>query len=162
MKKLVTTVALFSLASPVMAVPVVPNFQQGSMTSRTETQSTVTETINSIDMRTGWEYSVTGTNVSNNGEALNPPVSTSTVNVTPSSSNSSTGGVMVTGTVTSSFDSLDFSSPTNFTITNPGGSFQFTQSYQGPGMTNQTIIQRVTTIQSVTDTTSTFTQSLYV
>ena len=38
---------------------------------------------------------------------------------------------VVTGTVTSSFDSLDFSSPTNFTITNPGGSFQFTQSYQG-------------------------------
>ena len=158
MKKLVATAALFSLASPVMAVPVVPNFQQGSMTSRTETQSTVTETINSIDMTTGWEYSVTGTNVSNNNEALNPPVSTSTVNVTPSSSNSSTGGVMVTGTVTSSFDSLDFSSPTNFTITNPGGAFQFTQSYQGPGMTNQTIIQRVTTIQSVTDTTSTFTQ----
>ena len=65
MKKLVATIALFSLASPAMAVPVVPNFQQGSMTSRTETQSTVTETINSIDMRTGWEYSVTGTNVSN-------------------------------------------------------------------------------------------------
>ena len=158
MKKLVITVALFSLASPVMAVPVVPNFQQGSMTSRTETQSTVTETINSIDMRTGWEYSVTGTNVSNNGEALNPPVNTSTVNVTPSSSSGAAGGTVVTGTVTSSFDSLDFSSPTNFTITNPGGAFQFTQSYQGPGMTNQTIIQRVTTIQSVTDTTSTFTQ----
>ena len=159
MKKLVTTVALFSLASPVMAVPVVPNFQQGSMTSRTETQSTVTETINSIDMRTGWEYSVTGTNVSNNNEALNPPVSTSTVNVTPSSSSSAAGGVMVTGTVTSSFDSLDFSQPNNFTLSDSnGGAFQFTQSYQGPGMTNQTIIQRVTTINSVTDTTSTFTQ----
>ena len=158
MKKLVITVALFSLASPVMAVPVVPNFQQGSMTSRTETQSTVTETINSIDMRTGWEYSVTGTNVSNNGEALNPPVNTSTVNVTPSSSSGAAGGAVVTGTATSSFDSLDFSSPTNFTITNPGQAFQFTQSYQGPGMTNQTIIQRTTTIQSVTDTTSTFTQ----
>ena len=45
-----------------------------------------------------------------------------------------------------------------FTITNPGEAFQFVQTYQGPGMTNQTVIQRVTTIKSVTDTTSTFTQ----
>ena len=158
MRKLVATLALFSLATPVMAVPVVPNFQQGSMTSRTETQSTVTETINSIDMRTGWEYSVTGVGISNDGEALNPPVNNSTVTVTPSSSSGTTGGNLITGTVTSSFDSLDFSSPSSFTITDPGGAFQFTQSYQGPGVTNQTIIQRTTVIQSVTDTTSTFTQ----
>ena len=161
MKKLLATfVVALALANvrTAKAVPVVPNFQQGSMTSRTETTSTVTETINSIDMRTGWEYSVTGVGVSNNGEALNPPVNTSTVNVTPSSSAGANGGAVVTGTVTSSFDSLDFSSPSSFTITNPGGAFQFTQSYQGPGMTNQTIIQRVTTIESVTDTTSTFTQ----
>tara|TARA_B100002019_G_scaffold76747_1_gene66259 strand:- start:157 stop:642 length:486 start_codon:yes stop_codon:yes gene_type:complete len=161
MKKILATfVVALALANvrTAKAVPVVPNFQQGSMTSRTETTSTVTETINSIDMRTGWEYSVTGVGVSNNGEALNPPVTTSTVNVTPSSSSGAAGGAVVTGTVTSSFDSLDFSSPSSFTITNPGGAFQFTQSYQGPGMTNQTIIQRVTTVESVTDTTSTFTQ----
>ena len=164
MKKLLTTFVTVAVAivlanvRTAKAVPVVPNFQQGSMTSRTETTSTVTETINSIDMRTGWEYSVTGTGVSNNGAALNPPVSTSTVNVTPSSSAGATGGALVTGQVTSSFDSLDFSNPNSFTITNPGGSFQFTQSYQGPGMTNQTIIQRVTSIESVTDTTSTFIQ----
>ena len=158
MRKVVATIALFSLATPVMAVPVVPNFQQGSMTSRTETQSTVTETINSIDMRTGWEYSVTGVGISNDGEALNPNVNNSTVTVTPSSSSGTTGGNLITGTVTSSFDSLDFSSPSSFTITDPGGAFQFTQSYQGPGVTNQTIIQRTTVIQSVTDTTSTFTQ----
>jgi len=137
-----------------MAVPVVPNFQQGSMTSHTETESTVTETINSIDYRTGWEYTVTGVGISNDGNALNPNVNTSTVTVTPSV----TGDNTVTGTVTSSFDTLDFSSPSSFTITEPGGAFQFSQSYQGPGMTNQTIIQRVTEIKSVTDTTSTFTQ----
>ena len=140
--------------SAAMAVPVVPNFQQGSMTSHTETESTVTETINSIDYRTGWEYTVTGVGISNDGNALNPNVNTSTVTVTPST----TGENTVTGTVTSSFDALDFSSPSSFTITEPGGAFQFSQSYQGPGMTNQTIIQRVTEIKSVTDTTSTFTQ----
>ena len=143
------------VAAPALAVPVVPNFQQGSMTSHTETESTVTETINSIDYRTGWEYSVTGVGVDNNGEALNPPVNTSTVTLSPTVG---TGEAAVTGSVTSSFDAIDFSAQNNFTLHEPGAAFQFTQSYQGPGMTNQTLIQRVTTIQSVTDTTSVFTQ----
>ena len=138
------------------AVPVVPNFQQGSMTSHTETESTVTETINSIDYRTGWEYSVTGVGVENNGEPLNPNVTTTTEQVAPTVGTDETGATAAA--VTSSFDSINFSAGNNFTISEPGGAFQFTQTYSGPGMTNQTIIQRVTTIQSVTDTTSTFTQ----
>ena len=81
MKRLITILVLLSSAGAARAVPVVPNFQQGSMTSHTETESTVTETINSIDYRTGWEYSVTGVGVDNNGEALNPSVSTSTVQI---------------------------------------------------------------------------------
>ena len=159
MKRILTAIALLSIGTPVMAVPVVPNFQQGSMTSHTETESTVTETINSIDYRTGWEYSVTGVGIDNNDQPLNPPVTTSTVTVTPGGTSAAgANGNSITGSVTSSFDSLDFSQQNNFTQTTPGAAFQFTQSYQGPGMTNQTIIQRVTTIQSVTDTTSTFTQ----
>ena len=138
------------------AVPVVPNFQQGSMTSHTETESTVTETINSIDYRTGWEYSVTGVGVDNNGEPLNPNVNTPTVQVAPTVGTDETGATAAA--VTSSFDALNFSAQNAFTIHEPGGAFQFTQTYSGPGMTNQTIIQRVTSIQSVTDTTSTFTQ----
>ena len=82
MKRLITILALvLGSAGTARAVPVVPNFQQGSMTSHTETESTVTETINSIDYRTGWEYSVTGVGVANNGAALNPQTSTSTVTV---------------------------------------------------------------------------------
>tara|TARA_B100000029_G_scaffold463136_1_gene496201 strand:+ start:126 stop:608 length:483 start_codon:yes stop_codon:yes gene_type:complete len=154
--KYATAVVFASVGvAPALAVPVVPNFQQGSMTSHTETESTITETINSIDYRTGWEYSVTGVGVSNDGEALNPNVNTSTVQVSPTVG---TGEGAVTGAVTSSFDNLDFNNQSQFTITNPGEAFQFTQTYQGPGMTNQTIIQRVTTVTSVTDTTSTFTQ----
>ena len=156
MKRLITIVVLLlGSAGAARAVPVVPNFQQGSMTSHTETESTVTETINSIDYRTGWEYSVTGVGIDNNGAALNPPTSTSTVTLTPGVG---TGEGAITGSVTSSFDALDMSAQNNFTIHEPGAAFQFTQSYQGPGMTNQTLIQRVTQIQSVTDTTSTFTQ----
>ena len=58
---------IHGLVQSVGAVPVVPNFTQGSMTSHTETTSKQTETINSIDYATGWQYSVSGTNVSNNG-----------------------------------------------------------------------------------------------
>ena len=43
--------------NPVIAVPVVPNFTQGSMTTHTETTSTVKETINSMDYATGWTTS---------------------------------------------------------------------------------------------------------
>ena len=156
MKGLITTIlVILGSAGAARAVPVVPNFQQGSMTSHTETESTVTETINSIDYRTGWEYSVTGVGIDNNGAALNPQTTTSTVQVS-----SGVGGEegAVTGSVTSSFDALDMSAQNNFTLHEPGAAFQFTQSYQGPGMTNQTVIQRVTEIKSVTDTTSTFTQ----
>jgi len=155
MKRLITILVLLGSAGAARAVPVVPNFQQGSMTSHTETESTVTETINSVDFRTGWEYSVTGVGIDNNGAALNPNVSTSTVTLNPSVG---TGEDAITGSVTSSFDALDMSAQNNFTIHEPGAAFQFTQTYQGPGMTNQTLIQRVTTIKSVTDTTSTFTQ----
>ena len=155
MKTLITILLLLSGSGTAKAVPVVPNFTQGSMTSVTETSSKVTETINSVDYRTGWEYSVTGVGISNNGEALNPNVNTSTVTIDPSVG---TGEGAITGSVTSSFDALDLSNQSTYTMTTPGAAFQFTQSYQGPGMTNQTLIQRVTEIQSVTDTTSVFTQ----
>ena len=155
MRRVIVLLWLSLMGTAANAVPVVPNFQQGSMTSHTETESTVTETINSIDYRTGWEYSVTGTGVSNNGEPLNPNVNTSTVTISPTVG---TGEGAITGSVTSSHDALDFSSQSNFTQTTPGAAFQFTQSYQGPGITNQTLIQRLTTVKSVTDTTSVFTQ----
>ena len=55
-----TFLASVGKVNPVIAVPVVPNFTQGSMTSHTETTSTVTETINSMDYSTGFTYSVSG------------------------------------------------------------------------------------------------------
>ena len=155
MRRVIVLLWLSVMGSSANAVPVVPNFQQGSMTSHTETESTITETINSIDYRTGWEYSVTGTGVSNGDTPLNPPVNTSTVTVNPTVG---AGENAVTGSVTSSYDALDFANQAQFTQTNPGAAFQFTQTYQGPGVTNQPLIQSVTTIQSVTDVTSTFTQ----
>jgi hypothetical protein len=137
------------LVQPAYSVPVVPNFTQGSMTSHTETTSKVTETINSIDYSTGWQYSTTGNNVSNNGQSLNPSTNQSSVVISP------LGGTE--GQVTSPNSSLNLNGQ-NFQIENPGEAFQFTQSYKGPGVTNQTVIQRMTEVTSVTDTTSIFTQ----
>ena len=61
--KLFLLVLAMSSIKPVIAVPVVPNFQQGSMTTHTETTSTVVETINSMDYNTGYQWSVTGNGV---------------------------------------------------------------------------------------------------
>ena len=144
-----SVVGASAILAPAQAVPVVPNFTQGSMTSHTETTSKVTETINSIDYNTGWQYSVTGSNVDNNGENLNPGNTTGSVTVNPLGATE--------GTITSTNSSADLNNM-NFKITNPGEAFQFTQTYQGPGVANQTVIQRITEVTSVTDTTSIFTQ----
>ena len=50
---LVVVASVLASAQTAVAVPVVPNFTQGSMTSNTTTTSTVTETINSMDYNTG-------------------------------------------------------------------------------------------------------------
>ena len=126
----------------VNAVPVVPNFTQGSMTSNTETTSTVSETINSMNYNTGYEYVITGTNIEHDGATISAP--------------STTGSSNTLNGVTSTWTGLDLNNKPNFSITTPGVDFQFVESYQGPGLSNHTIIQRTTTIQSVTSTTSTF------
>ena len=155
MKRYILLLLLLGSGTAVKAVPVVPNFTQGSMTTHTETSSTVTETINSIDYRTGWEYTVTGVGVDNNGQPINPDVNSSSVQITPSVGTTGANDG-VTGALTSSFDSLDMDSAGSYTISEPGGAFQFTQSYSGPGMTNQTIIMRETVIKSLQSTTSVF------
>ena len=145
MKKiLVLIVGAFVLASArtVIAVPVVPNFTQGSMTSNTETTSTVSETINSMNYNTGYEYVITGTNIEHDGATISAP--------------STTGNSNTLNGVTSTWTNLDLSNKPNFSITTPGADFQFVESYSGPGLSNHTIIQRTTTINSVTNTTSTF------
>jgi hypothetical protein len=131
---------LGALHGAAQAVPVVPNFTQGSMTSHTETTQKITETINSMDYNTGYQYSVTGSGVSASGN-LSP--GTGTNNVTIDGVTSSWTGV---------------TSKPSFAQTTPGAAFQFTETYQGPGLSQQTIIQRVTEVTSVTDTTSIFSQ----
>ena len=144
-KKLAMVVVVSALtanAPTVMSVPVVPNFTQGSMTSTTETTSTVTETINSMQYDTGYQYVITGTNIEHDGASISPP--------------STTGNSNTLNGVTSTWTDLDLNNKPNFTLTTPGAAFQFTESFSGPGLKNHTVINRTTEVQSVTTTTSVF------
>jgi len=143
-KKLVIAVTVLTALIPqsVDAVPVVPNFTQGSMNSTTETTSTVTETINSMSYDTGYQYVITGTNIQHDGDSISPP--------------STTGNSNTLNGVTSTWTDLDLNNKPNFTITTPGAAFQFTENFSGPGLKNHTVINRTTEIQSVTTTTSVF------
>ena len=117
-----------------------PKFHTGPMTSHTETTSTITETINSMDYSTGYQYSATGSGVTANGN-LSPGTGSTSVTI---------NGVTSTWTGATN-------KPT-FTQTTPGAAFQFTETYKGPGLQNHTIINRTTEVTSVTDTTSIFQQ----
>jgi|TARA_X000001382_G_scaffold108545_1_gene84428 hypothetical protein len=131
---------IHGIIQPVYSVPVVPNFQQGSMTSHTETTSKVVETINSMDYNTGYQYSATGSGITTN-DNLSPGTGATTVTI---------DGVTSTWT--------GVTSKPQFTQTTPGAAFQFTETYSGPGLQNHTIIQRTTEVTSITDTTSIFSQ----
>ena len=93
-----------------------------------------------MDYSTGYQYSATGSGVSASGN-LSP--GTGATNVTINGVTSSWTGV---------------ANKPSFTQTVPGAAFQFTETYSGPGLSNQTIIQRVTEVESFTDTTSIFSQ----
>ena len=134
---------LLFVAAPAAAVPVVPNFSQGVLSSTTTTKTKVTEVINSYEYRTGYEYSVSGTNIQSSG-AIAPMDLTTTSNT-------------IQG-VTSRWTNLDAVKKPTWTIVNQGASFQFVETLNGPGLVNHTLVNRDTDIESITETTSTFTQ----
>ena len=134
---------LNSWQKTVIAVPVVPNFSSGTMSAVTRTTQNVTETIVSSDFNTGHTYTINGTNLAIDGATLSPP---------PTETVQTINGVSYTWT------GADLNQKPNVTIANPGQAFQYAESYIGPGLSNQTRIDRVTTVESVTETTSVFSQ----
>ena len=128
---------------PVVAVPVVPNFSSGSMTAVTRTTQNITESIVSTDYNTGHSLSITGTNLDIDGATMLP---------NPTSINQTVNGTTYTWT------GADLSTMPNITIKNAGAAFQLNQVYHGPGLSNITNITRTTQVESVKETTSTFSQ----
>ena len=133
----------FIFSVPCYAVPVIPNFTQGSSTSRTETTTNITETIRTTEYNSGFLYSVTGSGVQHDGSSISPPVT---------SVNEAVNGTTYTWT------NLDLQQKPNWTQTNQGDAFQFTEVYQAPGMESVTDITRTIQSTSVTDTTTIFSQ----
>ena len=135
-------IGLILLTGPAHAVPVVPSFSMGRMTTHTETTSEVNEIIKSADYNTGYSYSVSGHNVE------------------------STSGDITVGAGSASFQidsdtragwtELQMNNKPGWKITSPGEAFQYTESYTGPGVSNVTVIDRKVTTKSITDTTSIF------
>ena len=124
---------------------IVPNFVQGSMSSTTTTQTTIQEQVTSKDYSTGYEYTVTGTGIQHDGGSMSPDATSITGTV---------GGHSYTWT------GADMTTKPNWTLTNPtsGNAFQFTETYSGPGLQNVTTINRTIETESVTTTTSVFSQ----
>ena len=140
MRKLVTLLFLTSL--PAQAVPVVPNFSSGTMSAVTRTTSVVTETISSHDYNTGHTYTLNGSGITING-SISPDQTT--VNQT------------INGT-SYQWTGADLTNKPSVTLTTQGNPFQYVESYTGPGLSNITNITRTTNIESVTETTSVFSQ----
>ena len=122
---------LLLLASPAVAVPVVPNFSQGVVSTHTETKTIVKESIVSESYRTGYEYTVSGTGVEPSNGTVSPAATSA---------------------------GLDLANRSNWVQSTPGSAFQFAETYQGPGLIEKVTIDRETIIESVTDSTSTFSQ----
>ena len=121
---------------------IVPNFTTGTMSSTTNTQTTITESITSKDYKTGYEYTVTGTGISPSGD-----IAPDAVNVT-----GTVGGQSYT------WKGADMTTKPDWNLTDPtsGDAFQFTETYSAPGLQNVTTINRQIETDSVGTTTSVF------
>ena len=139
MKKLF--LLLFFYVIPVNSQPVTPNFTVGTVSSTTHTTTSLSEQITSFDYSTGYEYTVTGVGVSMDTDSISPP---------PTTINETINGTVYTWT------GLDLSSKPNWEVT--GNAFQFTETYQGAGLQNMTIINRQIESESVVTSTSVFSQ----
>ena len=142
MKKVLLLFCLYVLPAN---ANIVPSFTTGTMSSTTNTTTTISETITSKDYKTGYEYTVTGTGIGHDSGSMSPDATQVTGTV---------GGQSYTWT------GADMTTKPNWTLTNPtsGNAFQFTETYSGPGLQNVTSITRDITTESVTTTTSVFSQ----
>ena len=131
------------LSVPAQAVPVIPGFNSGSTTSRTESKQNTTELIESWSYSTGYEYSVGGTNLNIQGDLLPATVTT--------------GSHVVDG-VTTTHHGIDLNSKPTVTMQTQGAATNLIESYHGPGLKSFTRINRDIVTESVTETMSTFTQ----
>ena len=135
---------LFFINIPVNANQVIPNFQTGVLQQHVETKSTVLENIQSFEFRTGYQFTVGGTNVKS-----------STGNVAPTGWTKQNTTVQGVGTT---YVMPNLTNKPEYHIVNEADTFNYYETLETPGLTNYTQIIRETTIESISDSTSTFSQ----
>ena len=128
MKRLII---LLLVPSSAMAVPVIPNFSQGVVSSHTESKTIVKESIVSESYRSGFEYTVSGTGIEPTSGIVSPSISGNKINL---------------------------SSRSTWKQSVPGAAFQFVETLNTPGLIEKVIIDRETITETVIDSTSTFSQ----
>ena len=130
--------------APTYAGSIIPNFQQGVLQQHVETKSTIVEDIKSFDIRNGYQLTVGGENVQS-----------STGNVSPAGWTKVDTTVQGVGTT---YVSPNLDNKPNFSVIDTSKSFMYYETLETPGITNFTHVTRQTTIESISDSTSTFSQ----
>ena len=129
------------VSNPLYAIPVVPNFSQGSSFSTTRTTTNITETVRTTEF-SGSTYSVTGSGVTADG------------NINPSYTDLET----TLNNEKYTWKQVDLDSRPNWNLNQNGASFQFTEVYKQPSVSRITDLTRQITSESVTETTTVFSQ----
>ena len=144
MKSWLSKLALLSItfATQVRAEKIVPNFQQGVLNNHTETKSVIKRDLTVFEFRNGYELTVGGTNVK-----------PSTNNIAPSGFVKTAGTVEGTATT---YVMPDLTTKPQYSIVNEGGSFSYYETLETPGIKSMTKIIEEQTIESISDSTSTF------
>jgi hypothetical protein len=144
MKSKWTRIALLfiTFAPQVRAEKIVPNFQQGVLNNHTETKTVLKRDLTVFEFRNGYELTVGGMNIK-----------PSTNNIAPS------GFVKTAGTVSGTATTYvmpDLSTKPQYSIVNEGASFSYYETLETPGIKSMTKIIEEQTIESISDSTSTF------
>ena len=121
---------------------IVPNFQQGVLTQHSETRSVILRDVKQYDMRSGYQFKVGGNNVT-----------PSTTNIAPTGFTEQTGTIGGTATT---YVLPDLSNKPAYSIVNEGQPFSYYETLETPGIQTFIHIVEEHTIESITDSTSTF------
>ena len=144
MKSKWTKIALLfiTFTPQVRAEKIVPNFQQGVLNNHTETKTVLKRDLTVFEFRNGYELTVGGMNIK-----------PSTNNIAPS------GFVKTAGTVSGTATTYvmpDLTTKPQYSIVNEGASFSYYETLETPGIKSMTKIIEEQTIESISDSTSTF------
>ena len=139
-----TKIALLfiAFAPQVRAEKIVPNFQHGVLNNHTETKTVLKRDLTVFEFRNGYELTVGGMNIK-----------PSTNNIAPS------GFVKTAGTVSGTATTYvmpDLTTKPQYSIVNEGASFSYYETLETPGCKSMTKIIEEQTIESISDSTSTF------